>query len=325
MIPFKLKKGDEIRVVATSRSLAIISKNSIQLAINRLGGLGFKVTFGKNVNERDEFGSSSIKSRVEDIHDAFRDRNVKGILSVVGGYNVNQILNYLDYDLIKKNPKILCGFSDITALQNAIYKKTGLVTYSGPHFSSFGMAKGFEYYLEYFKKAVIEKGAITINPSQNWSDDAWFIDQENRNFIKNSGPFIIKEGDAEGTIIGGNLCTLNLLQGTRFMPSLKDKILFIEDDEDSKPENFDRDLQSLIHQSHFSKIKGIVIGRFQKNSEMTKEKLIKIIEDKMDLDHIPIIADADFGHSQPIITFPIGGKVKILARGKEIKINIIKH
>ena len=118
MIPFKLKKGDEIRVVATSRSLAIISKNSIQLAINRLGGLGFKVTFGKNVNERDEFGSSSIKSRVEDIHDAFRDRNVKGILSVVGGYNVNQILNYLDYDLIKKNPKILCGFSDITALQN---------------------------------------------------------------------------------------------------------------------------------------------------------------------------------------------------------------
>src|SRR5699024_2083738 len=155
------------------------------------------------------------------------DKNVKAILTVIGGYNVNQILDYIDYDLIKENPKIICGFSDITALTNAIYAKAGMITYSGPHFSSFGMKKGFEYTEKYFKKMLMQSESIEIESSNEWSNDSWFKNQENRTFIKNVGMKIINEGEAEGKIIGGNLCTLNLLQGTEYMPDLEETILFI--------------------------------------------------------------------------------------------------
>lgn len=152
IVPEKLKIGDEIRVIAPSRSMKILKEDTINIAKSRLENLGFKVSFGNNVMNsiNDNYKCASIEDRVSDLHDAFSNRNVKAILTVIGGYNVNQILDEIDYELIKNNPKILCGFSDITALTNAIYAKTGLVTYSGVHFSSFGMKYGFEYSLEFF-------------------------------------------------------------------------------------------------------------------------------------------------------------------------------
>jgi muramoyltetrapeptide carboxypeptidase len=325
MIPEKLKSGDEIRVISPSRSMAIISKESQEIAKKRFEEMKLKVTFSKNVSENDDFNSSSIKSRVNDIHEAFKDKKVKAILTTIGGFNSNQLLRYLDYDLIKSNPKIFCGFSDTTALQGAIMKKTGLVTYYGPHFSSFGMKYGFEYTLDYFKKCLMNQESFEIKSSSEWSDDQWYKYQEKREFIKNQGMFSINEGESEGITMGGNLCTLNLLQGTEFMPSLKDTILFLEDDEVSKPVHFDRDLQSLIHQPDFKEVKGIVIGRFQKESKMTKELLIKIIKSKKELEKIPVIADTDFGHTTPIFTFPIGGRAKIIAKKNKIEIKILEH
>jgi muramoyltetrapeptide carboxypeptidase LdcA involved in peptidoglycan recycling len=325
MIPKKLNIDDEIRIIAPARSLSIITQESIELATKQLEELGFKVTFGKHVKERDDFDSSSIESRIEDIHKAFTDKNVKAIITVIGGFNCNQLLKYLDYNLIKKNPKILCGYSDITSLQNAIYKKTGLVSYSGPHYSTFGMKKGFEYCEDYFKKCVINSEPFIIIPSKEWSDDEWYIDQEERKFIQNNGFYVINEGESTGTIIGANLCTFNLLQGTEFMPSLKDSILFLEDDENTTPALFDRDLQSLIHQPGFDSVKGIIIGRFQKKSNMTPELIKQIIKNKKELNHILVIADVDFGHTSPMITFPIGGKCKIIAKSGQIKIKITEH
>lgn len=326
MIPEKLKSGDEVRVIAPARSMNILGEDCEQIATERLESLGLKVTFGKHVMEADpDSFSTSIEARIEDLHDAFRDKNVKAILTVIGGFNSNQLLDYIDYDLIKENPKILCGFSDITALSNAIHARTGLVTYSGPHYSSFGMKKGFEYEFEYFKKMFFEAKEVEVTSSKEWSDDAWFIDQENREFVPNDGMFIINEGEAEGKIAGGNLCTLNLLQGTKYMPEIKDRILFLEDDDMAGKlyfVEFDRNLQSLIHLPDFSKVKGIVIGRSQKATEMTKEKWIKLIKGKRELDKIPVIAGADFGHSTPIITFPIGGNAKLEAKNGEIKLTI---
>ena len=232
MIPKKLKVGDEVRVVAPSRSMAILKDDCINLAIERLESLGLKVTFSKHVNEFEEdYMCTNAKDRAEDFNEAFRDDNVKAILTVIGGFNSNQILKYLDFEVIKRNPKILCGFSDITILLDAIYSKTDLVTYYGPHFSSFGMKKGFDYTFDYFKKAFFSEEEIKITSSLQWSDDAWFLNQEKREFIDNEGMFIINEGEASGKIIGGNLCTLNLLQGTEYMPDIKNSILFLEDDE----------------------------------------------------------------------------------------------
>ena len=327
MIANKLKVGDEVRVIAPARSLKLLGQDCIEIANKRFEELGLKLSFGKHVYEADDNMSSSIESRVEDLNEAFRDPNVKAIFTVIGGFNSNQIIKYIDYEVIKNNPKILCGFSDITALANAIYAKTGLVTYSGPHYSSFGMKKGFvEYTLEYVKKMFFDDEEIEIKSSEEWSNDAWFIDQENREFIKNDGMFIINEGEAKGRIVGGNLCTLNLLQGTEFMPSLdEDIILFIEDDGMAGKlfeVNFDRDLLSLIMQKGFENVKGIVIGRAEKDAEMTNEKWTRIIKTKKELENIPVIAGADFGHTTPLFTFPIGGQARFRAKDSEIQILI---
>jgi len=323
--PSKLKKGDEIRVVAPSRSLAIVSEEVRNVANKRFADLGLKLTFGKHLEEKDDFNSSSIESRAEDLHDAFSDKNVKGIITVIGGFNSNQLFRYLDWDLIRKNPKIFCGYSDITALNNALFTKAGLVSYSGPHYSTFGQKLYFDYALDYFKKCLFSEDPFELKPSDIWTDDHWFRNQSERNPVKNEGFWVINDGEASGTILGANLCTFNLLQGTEYFPSLKNSILFIEDDEESKSHHFDRDLQSLIHLPDFKHVKGIVIGRFQNASEVTKDLLTKIIKTKKELNNIPVIANVDFGHTDPKITFPVGGLAEIKAATDSVSIKILKH
>ncbi len=324
LFPAKLQKGDMVRVIAPSRSLAIITPDSRAIANKRFEDMSLRLTFGKHIEEKDDFFSSSIASRIEDLHDAFADPQVKAILTVIGGFNSNQLFRYIDWELIQKNPKILCGFSDITALNNAIFAKTGLVTYSGPHYSTFGQKLHMGYTIEYFTKCLFSNEPIQVEPSAQWSDDDWWINQDKRKLIQNKGFVHIHEGMAEGTIVGANICTLNLLQGTEYMPSLKNCILFIEDDYESVPHAFDRDLQSLIHLPDFSGVRGIVIGRFQKASNMTNNLLKQIIDSKKELQHLPVIVQTDFGHTDPKFTFPIGGYAKIKA-GEHSSIEITEH
>lgn len=325
IFPKKLKKGDEVRIIAPSRSMAILSKETINIANKRFTELRLKLSFGKHVNEIDEFNSSSIQSRVKDFHEAFSDKNVKAIITVIGGFNSNQLLKYINWDLIKNNQKIFCGYSDITVLNNAIFAKTGLVNYSGPHYSTFGQKLYFDYTLGFFKKCLLTESPFEIKPSQKWSDDFWWANQNQRNLEDNNGFLIINQGETEGTILGGNINTFNLLQGTEYFPDITDSVLFIEDDAGTQPHIFDRNLQSLIHLPNFEKVKALVIGRFQKASKVSDDLLIKIIKTKRELDNLPIIANVDFGHTDPKITFPIGGEAKIIAQKNIISIKIINH
>lgn len=320
IVPEKLAAGDEVRIVAPARGLKLIGRDSRAQALKIFAEMGLKVTFGKNTTDEnfDMMGSSSIEKRVADIHDAFADPKVKAVFTVIGGSNSNQLLPYLDYELIRDNPKIFCGFSDITALLNAIYAQTGLVTFSGPHFSSLGMIKGCEYTIENLKKMVIGEGKNEIKPSPEWSDDLWFLDQEKRNFIKNEGWWVIRSGSAEGKIIGGNLGTFDLLLGTPYRPVFEaDTILFIEDCFTSGGDAgaFERNLQALMYQEDFKNVRALVIGRFQKASEASREKL-EFILDKPQLKNLPIIANVDFGHTTPLLTLPIGGSARITPRNE---------
>lgn len=327
IISSKLKNNDNVRVIAPSRSLALpwINGQLKEIAEQRFKDLGLNLSFGEHVNDIDEFDSSAIAVRVDDLHRAFADKSIKMIITAIGGYNSNQLLRYLDYDLIKNNPKIFCGYSDITALTNAIYAKTGLVTYSGPQFFTFGDKKSFDYTLEYFNKCLLAEDSFEIKPSLEWSNDRWGQDQKNRRFVKNEGYWTINEGKTSGKILGGNQCTFNLLQGTEFMPDLAESILFIEDDNEAKIGSIDRDLQSIIHQPGFDGVKGIVFGRFQPETKMTRQLLTKIVKTKKELSDLPIIANVDFGHTYPMITFPVGGTVTLEARDDSIKIEIINH
>lgn len=312
---------NNIMVVALSRSLKMICTENINLSKKKLKELGYNVSFSQNSNVCDSFISSSIKSRITDLHNAINNKNVDIILSVLGGYNCNQLLDYIDYDLLKSKPKKICGYSDITVLLNAIYAMTGIVTFLGPTFHSFSMKKGLDPTIESFTK-VINGDEFILSDPDFYSSDRWYDDQNNRKFIKNKGMIVINEGKTEGVIIGGNLCSFNLLQGTKYMPDLTDKILFLEDDAlvgKEFPYEFDRNLTSLMQQPNFDKVKGIVIGRTQTQTGMNLTKWKKILN-KKELKKIPIIINANFGHTTPTATIPIGRLCKIDTKSLNKKI-----
>jgi len=311
--PQKLQKGDKVMIVAPARGLKLIGADCRQIAEERLKNLGLEVVFAKNTTDEnfDMLGSAMVEKRAQDINQAFADKSVKAVITVIGGFNSNEILKYLDYETIKNNPKIFMGFSDITSLHMALHAKTDLITYYGPHYSSLGMLKGCEYALENAVKMLFKTGEIELLPSIEWSDDLWFLDQEKREFIKNEGWWQIQTGTASGKIVGGNLCTFILQLGTEFRPNFeKNTILFIEDDESSNIATFDRNLQALINQPDFENVKGLVIGRFQKASKATREAL-EFILDKKELKNMPIIANIDMGHTTPLATIPLGGFARI--------------
>ena len=310
MIPPKLKRGDEIRVIAPSGSLSRVRTDVLERALAYLEENGFRVTYSKNCREMDRFSSSSVRSRVEDLHEAFADPGVSAVLPCIGGFNVNQILPFLDYGLIRNNPKILFGYSDITALLCAVYAKTGLVTYHAPHLAALGFLREREYTHEYLTACLMFGEPVSVRPSETAGNYT-----------------VLREGTCEGEIVGGNLCTLNLLQGTPYMPDLRDKVLFIEDDNimgDYFPYEFDRNLQSLLQVSGAESVRGIVFGRFDESCRLTEDTIRAIVKGKVPAG-IPVVFGTDFGHVFPMISFPVGGRVKLSAKGEGIDLRITDH
>lgn len=325
----RLQKEDSIVVIAPSDSFKTISSIGPVAAGRITEEFGITVTYGNHcTTDPDLLGSYSIESRIEDLHNAFEDDSCQAIICATGGFNANELLPYIDWDVIKKNPKPFFGSSDATVLLNAIHAKTGMVTYHGPNFFRFGMKLGLEYTLKYFELALFSDEQYLISPSPEWSEDKWYRDQDKRIFMRNEGYIVANPGIASGKILGGNLCSLNLLQGTEYMPELTDTILFIEDDSlagDLTFGEFNRNLQSLLQQPNASSIRGVLIGRFLSSCQITKERIQYLVESNKTLQKIPVIANIDFGHTNPALTFPVGGTVEIHADRDNAKINIIKH
>ncbi len=309
MIPARILPGDEIRVIAPSRSLSIIWPVMYDGAVEYWKERGHHVTFGRRARELEDFMSPSIAAKVDDIHEAFADPNVKMVISCIGGFNSNRILPHLDYDLIARNPKILCGYSDVTALLHAVHAKTGLVTYHGPHFSTFGLDKDRDYSWRAFTDCLMHSDPVQLLPS-----DA-------------AGEYtVLQPGCCEGQIIGGNLCTLNLLQGTPYMPELRGKVLFLEDDNimgEYFCYEFARNLASLLQCEGAQEIVGIVFGRFDESCCMDADVMRRVIRDVVP-ENIPVIFGADFGHVFPMVTFPIGGRVRVEAEERAV-ITLLEH
>ncbi|MET7336053.1 S66 peptidase family protein [Nonomuraea sp. NPDC005650] len=326
VFPPKLNRGDVVRVVAPARSRAMVMEHDHTGIIgSRFAELGLTLSYGRHVDERDAFHSSSVASRVADLHDAFADPSVAAILTVIGGYNCNELLPFLDWELIRANPKILCGYSDITALQNAILARTGLVTYSGPHWSTFGMRDHFEETLRWFTSVMFDTAPVALAPAARWSDDLWFLDQDKREPLPNDGWWPLRPGTAEGRIVGGNLCTLNLLQGTPHMPSLDGAILIVEDDLESHPATFARDLTSLLQLPDAPKIRGLAIGRFQHASRMSRPLLEQIVATQPVLNGVPVLANIDVGHTNPLATIPIGGQARLTVTDAGTGLTLLRH
>lgn len=304
----RLKKGDHIRVVSPSSSIESIGGFEANVAAKKkLEALGFRLSFSEHYFENDIFDSAPIASRVADLEAAFANETVDAILTTIGGFNCNELLPYLDFDLIAQNPKIFCGYSDTTALLNAIYAKTGIQTYMGPSYSSFKMREGQDYQTQAWLNAVTQD-SFTLEPSEEWSSDAWYIPDAPRTFFPTEWK-VYNPGQASGVAIGGNLSTFALLHGTEFAPKPDKYILFLEEAEEDHYVEFTRHFAALLQV--YPNPQAVLIGRFPKETEMTEEILLTILDKHPILKKVPVLYDLDFAHTQPLFTITIGGQVEI--------------
>ncbi|MBM7635632.1 S66 family peptidase [Streptococcus saliviloxodontae] len=314
-----VKQGSHLRILSPSSSIERLGGFEANVSAKEtLEKLGFSLSFSEHYFETDLFDSASIESRVADLHAAFTDERVDGILATIGGFNSNELLPYLDYDLIAKHPKLICGYSDTTALLNAIYAKTGMPTYMGPSYSSFKMKEGQDYQSRAWLRAVTQT-EYSLEASQEWSSDAWYDPSQPRHFMPTEWK-VYNEGKAKGIAIGGNISTFNLLTGTPYAPKPKDYILFLEEAEDDVYQIISRHLTAILQA--YPDPKAVVFGRFPKDCQMTPEIFEFILAKHPILKKIPVIYDVDLAHTQPLFTFTIGGEVTLDTSDLSIEIKV---
>jgi muramoyltetrapeptide carboxypeptidase len=314
-----LRPGDEIRVVAPSDSWKSERVEAYNKSAERLIKAGYRVTFGNNIKLVDYLGTASAKLRADDLNSAFEDDSVKAIMALHGGFFGNEVLPLLDWDLIREKFKPLIGYSDNTVLINALYAKTGLVSFLGPNFGTLGYQNAWQYGFDNFIKMLTHDTPIKLTGSPEWYED---------DTMHTSTPWnVLQEGVAEAVLLGGNIQSFYLLQGTEYQPDLeKDFILAIEADELAGAytlHEVSRSLESILQlpgaRQH---LRGILIGRFKTSSQVKNEDLSKIIDAKQ-LGNIPVVSNLDFGHTIPIATLPIGGILRINAKGSQVTIEFV--
>lgn len=303
MIPTKLKKGDTIGVIAPSNYIEKGDLEYINASIALMEASGFKVKFGKYVFENTLGYGTSPEKRAADINWAFKDDEVKAIMCVKGGEDSNTTLDYIDYEMIKKHPKIICGFSDNTSILNAIHEKTGLVTYHGPTFKSLtSWETGYAY--KQFIKTFVEstESLIMGEPEDEYTT--------------------IQAGQATGELVGGNLSLFTKLVCGKYVVDVQDKILFLEElGFETVPEMVNSNIYYLKQNGVFDRIAGLWIGNYEHPSKISLEKIItNAIGDEY---KFPIIKSDNFGHIDKKIIIPIGTKAEINTNEK-IKIKLVE-
>ncbi len=297
MIPNKIKKGDTIGIIAPSNSIQEDDKPYIDKSTSLFKELGYKVKLGKHVYSNTLGYSASALEKSEDINNMFADKNVSAIFCVKGGCNSNSVFDYLDYELIANNPKILCGFSDSTSLTNVITLKTGLVTFNGPTFKSLTSWET-DYSFQQVLKRFIDKSLELGNIDDEFST--------------------LHQGKAVGKLIGGNLSLTTQMVCGKYSLDFQDKILFIEDlGYESEPTRISSYLYFMKQNGVFDKISGLWIGNYEHPSNISLEK---IVFDTLGNDiKFPIIKSNNFGHIDKKTVIPIGTTASI-DTNKDMKI-----
>lgn len=323
-------------MVSPSSPMAGLVPHRFAIGCESLEKMGFKIKIAKNALKVTDYTAGSAKERADDINEMFADMEVKAIMSTIGGFHSNQIINFLDYKMIELYPKIFIGFSDITVLHFALHTQCNMVTFYGPALlTQFGDSFGvFDYTQEYFKKALMQVEPIgQVKSSSEWTDESpdWFLkkDRERPRIMKNNEGFIwIKPGHASGKTIGGCITSMMHLRGTKFWPSFKKKIFFWELPESSysyekgeplaRVESF---LTDFMLSGVFDAIAGMVVGRPKGYNNEEFQKLAEIIKFFTKDFDFPVLYNVDIGHTDPIMTLPIGVRVNLDSRENSFEIS----
>ncbi len=290
--PKRLKQGDTVALITPSSG---ISEEDLAKSIQNMTDLGFKTKLGKSVKNTNGFLAGTDAERLEDLHWAFSDNEIDAVWCVRGGYGAMRFLPKLNFELIKRNPKVLIGYSDITALHLAIHQNTGLVTFHGPVASS--------TYSDYPKKHVVN---TLMNPSAPHK-----VELSPDNVAKDGKEFktqTIAKGKAKGKLIGGNLSLLTAMAGTPFgLRETKGKLLFIED-VGEKPYRLDRMFVQLKQSIDLKQLAGIALGVFADcdAADDKSQNVIDVVKDQLGSLGIPVIYGLSFGHIRDQFTLPIG-------------------
>lgn len=322
----KLKIGDSIGIFSPSSPITYLCPKRFERAIKYLQNRGFRIIEGSLTGKHDFYRSGSIKERAEELNELIRNPEIKCIMSTIGGMNSNSILPYIDYEEFKRNPKIIIGYSDVTAILLAIYAQTGISTYYGPALvASFGELSPFvDSTYKYFQKIIMEdtKTPYVLEKPEFWTEEYINWETQDRSKEKRKNKWItVYEGVTHGRVIGGNLNTIQGIWGSKYMPEIKDgDILFIEDSlKDSA--TIERSFSLLKVNGILDKISGIILGKHElfddlKTDRKPYEILVEVLGDRK----LPFLADFDCCHTHPMMTLPIGCEVELDATNKKIKI-----
>jgi len=297
--PPRLKAGDTLGLIAPG---SYISEDELKESIGNLEKLGYKVVYNERILSKTGYFAGTDESRAEELNSMFADKKVNGIICARGGYGCVRILPMLNYNLIKNNPKVIIGYSDITALLNGINTETGLITFHGP----VGISTFNEFSVTYFNEVLAhsEKDLVLISAKGE--------DQKDTDEITT-----IVSGKSVGELIGGNLSVLISLIGTKYDFDGEGKIIFLEEIGE-EPYRIDRMLTQLIQSGKFDKAAGIAMGVFKDCEPKEKDpsfstsfSLTEVLFDRLSNLSIPVIYGMSFGHIKNKFTLPIGIKAEL--------------
>jgi muramoyltetrapeptide carboxypeptidase len=308
--PKRLSAGDTVTLVAPAN--ATFNTIDLQIAKESLEALGFRVKVGAHLLDRHGYLAGDDKARADDINKAFADRSVAAVHAIRGGWGSARLLPHLDFDVIRRNPKVLIGYSDVTALLLSIYAKTGLVTFHGP----IGMGRWDGYSLEYYKRLLFNGEQIAYSNKQGLSDRNALVQIEFRTQT-------ITPGKARGRLLGGNLSIIASIMGSPYVPDWDDAILFTEDVGEGYY-RIDRMLTQLKLAGVLGRIKGFVFGSCSEcgpgDNNFGALTLEEIFADHIKPLRVPAWQGAMIGHGQPQWTLPVGVEVEIDAGAGTMKL-----
>ncbi|MEA3360114.1 MAG: LD-carboxypeptidase [Thermodesulfobacteriota bacterium] len=271
----RLQKNQTVGVIAPAGP---VSKSEIEKGLSLLESYQLKLRLGEHLFDTLQYLAGHDNDRAADLHQMFSDPEIKAIFCARGGYGTARLLDIIDFDIIRKNPKIIVGFSDITALLNTIYKKTGLITIHGPTLSQ-------------------------LPKDNNWQNLSKLIATSYKPEVFFGKGKKINRGKARGILLGGNLSIISSLCGTSFLPSFKNAILFLEDKGES-PYRLDRMLTQLLQANVLKELSALIIGQI--NDCGKKEIIESMLEDRLCGLDIPVITGLPVGHGDENMSLPLG-------------------
>ena len=297
--PKRLRPGMTVGLVTPASNMP--EDQDLYAAMDLVRSLGFTAKASANLFSRTQYLAGTDKERADDLNAMFADPEVDAIFCVRGGYGSGRLLRYLDYDVIAANPKIIMGYSDITAILNAIYLRTGLVTFHGP------IAGGnfSDYTFNQYQKVLVEPSATTrIGEPPAFDTRPGVVDWENRITT-------IVPGAAEGHLIGGNLSLMVTLLGTPFEPNFEGAILFLEDVSEP-PYSVDRMLTHLWMSGKLEQVAGIALGKFSDDDyDSNTFSMEQVIRDRLEPLGIPALRGAMIGHIEDKTVVPLGVRARL--------------